>query len=188
MGARTAQCSPPVRTGAGAAKRSGWIVLHPLGESMPDVEERLIVVELAVGAQKAETGPDEGPLRSDVVQSRVGDDSGQSVVGRQSKECDDRLCGVAVATGRGSQAVADLDAAAFWLALKADPPDGPPVEETGDPVVAERLLLSVLGGRAKEASHCTNVAFEGEIVRPRISRPSTSSEDAFTLCDIDRVQ
>src|SRR5271170_4379814 len=88
---------------------------------IPDVEERLVVVQLVVGAQEAEPGPDEGPLRSDVVESRVGDHLGHSVVGGDGQQGDDRLCGVAVAAGRWSQAVADLDAAAVWLALEADP-------------------------------------------------------------------
>jgi len=51
------------------------------------------VVELAVGAHEAESGPDEGPLRSDVVQSCVGDNPGQSVVGGDGQQGDDRLCG-----------------------------------------------------------------------------------------------
>ena len=104
------------------------------------------MVEFSVGAHKAESGPDEGPLRGDVVQSCVGDHREESVVGGHGQEGDDRLCGVAVAAGRGSQAVADLDAAAVWLALEADPPDRPPVGQAGDPVVAERPLLPERGG------------------------------------------
>jgi hypothetical protein len=90
---------------------------------MPGVEERLVVVELVVGAHQ---------LRRDVVQRRVGDHPGQSVI--------------------------------------------------------ERLLLSVLGGDPKEAPHGADIALEWEIVRPRIGRPRPSGDDAFTLCDIDRVQ
>jgi hypothetical protein len=146
------------------------------------------VVELSVGAYKAESGPDEGPLRSDVVQSRVGDHLEESLVGGHGQQGDDRLRGVAVAAGRGSQAVADLDAAAIWLALEADPPDCPPVGQAADPVVAERPLLSERGGRAKEAPHSANVAPEREIVRPRIGQSRTPTEDTFGLCDIDRVQ
>ncbi len=101
---------------------------------------------------------------------------------------DDRLGGVAMAAGRRSQAMADLAAVAIWLALEAEPPDCPPVGQAGDPVVAERPLLSQRGGRAKEAPHCANVALEREIVRPRIGRSRTPSNDAFGLCDIDRVQ
>ena len=86
------------------------------------------------------------------------------------------------------RAVADLDAAAVWLALEADPPDGPPVGQAGDPVVAERPLLSVRGGRAKKALHCADVALEGEIVRPSIARSRISSDDPLSLLDIDRVQ
>ena len=96
------------------------------------------MVELAVHAHEAEPGPDEGQLRSDVVQSRVGDHPGQSMVGGHGQQGDHRLCGVAVAAGRRSQAVADLDAAAVWLAFEADYPDGPPVGQAGDPVAAER--------------------------------------------------
>ena len=91
---------------------------------------------------QGESGPDEGPLRGDVVQSRVGDHPGQSVVGGHGQQGDDRLRGIAVAAGRGGQAVADLDAAAIRLALEADPPDRPPVGQAGDPVVAERPLLA----------------------------------------------
>ena len=99
------------------------------------------MVELAVDAHQAESGPDEGPLRSDVVHSRLGDHPGQSVVGSDGQQGDGSLCAIAVAAGRGSQAVADLDAVPVRLALEADPPDGPPVDKAGDPVVAERLLL-----------------------------------------------
>jgi hypothetical protein len=98
-----------------------------------------------------------------------------------------RLRGVAMAAGRGSQAEADLDAAAIWLALEAEPPYGPPVGQAGDPVVAERPLLSVHGGGAKEPPDCANVALEGEIVDPSISWSRTPSDDTFGFCDIDRV-
>ena len=91
-------------------------------------------------------------------------------------------------SGGGSQAVADLGAAAIWLALEAEPPDGPPVGQAGDPVVAERSLLSLRGGRAKEGPHCANVALKWEIIRPGIGRSRTPSDDAFGLSDIDRVQ
>ena len=105
---------------------SGQIVRTDLHESIWDVEERLVMVELAVGAHEAEPGPDEGPLRSDVVQSRVGDHPGQSMVGGHGQQGDDRLRGVAVAAGRRSQAVADLDAATLWLPLKPIPPTARP--------------------------------------------------------------
>jgi hypothetical protein len=95
---------------------------------------------------------------------------------------------MAVAAGRRSQAIADLDAAAIWLGLEADPPDGTPIGQAGDPVVAERSLLTELGGRAEEAPHCANVALEREIVRPRIGRSRTTCHDAFCLFDIDCVQ
>ena len=49
----------------------------------------------------------------------VGDHPGQSVVGGHGEQGDDRLRGISLAAGRGSQAVADLDAAAIWLALEA---------------------------------------------------------------------
>ena len=49
------------------------------------------MMELAVGAHEAESGPDEGPLRSDVVQSRVGDHPGHSAVGGYGQQGDDRL-------------------------------------------------------------------------------------------------
>jgi len=39
------------------------------------------VVELSVGGHKTESGPDEGPLRSDVVQSRVGDHPEETMAG-----------------------------------------------------------------------------------------------------------
>ena len=148
----------------------------------------MVVVELSVGAHKAESGSDEGPLRSDVVQSRVGDHPGQSVVGGHGQQGDDRLGGVAMAAGRGNQAVADLDAAAIWLALETEPPDGPPVGQAGDPVVAERPLLSVGGSGAKEPPDCANVALEGEIVGPTIGWSRFPSDDTFGLCDIDRMQ
>lgn len=125
-------------------------------------------MEFRVGDHKAESGPDEGPLRSDVVQSRVGDHPGQSVVGGHGQQGDDRLGGVAMAACRGSQAVADLDAAAIWLGLEAEAPDGPLIGQAGDPVVAERPLLSVGGSGAKEPPDCANVAFEGVIVGPTI--------------------
>ena len=145
-------------------------------------------MELSVGAHKAESGPDQGPLRSDVVQSRVGDHLEESVVGGHGQQGDDRLGGLAVPAGRGGQAVADLDAAALWLALEADPSDRPPVGQAGDPVVGERSLLSERCGRAKEAPHCADVALEREIFRPRIGRSRTPSDDTFGLWDIDRVQ
>ena len=148
----------------------------------------LVVVELSVDAHKAESGPDEGPLRSDVVQSRVGDHPGDFVIGGHGQQADNRLRGVAVAAGRGSQAVADLDRTTIWLALEADPPDCLPVGQASDPVVAERPLLSERYARAKEAPRCANVALEREIVRPRVGRSRTPSDDTFGLCDIDRVQ
>jgi hypothetical protein len=85
------------------------------------------VVEPSIGAHKAESGPDEGQLRSDILQSRLGDHLEESVVGGNGQQGDDRLRGVAVAAGRGNQALADLGAAAIGLALEADPPDCPPV-------------------------------------------------------------
>jgi hypothetical protein len=133
-----------------------------------------------------ESGSDEGPLRSDVVQSRVGDHPGQSVVGGHGQQGDDRLGGVAMAACRGSQAVADLDAAAIWLGLEAEAPDGPLIGQAGDPVVAERPLLSVGGSGAKEPPDCANVAFEGVIVGPTIGWSRLPSDDTFGLCDIDR--
>ena len=155
---------------------------------MPDVEKHLVVVELAIGADDVESGPDEGPLRSDVVGSRVGGNPGHSVVGGHREQGDGRLCGVAVAAGRRSQAVADLDASAVWRAFEANPPDCPPIGQVGDPVVAEGPLLSTLGRRAKEAPDSAKVTLAGEILRPRIGGSRASSEDAFSLSDIDRVQ
>ena len=146
------------------------------------------MVKLSVGVYESEARPDEGPLRGDVVQSRVGDHPGQSLVGGNGQQGHDRLRGVAMAAGRGSQAVADLDAAVIWLALETEPPDGPPIDQTGDPVVAERSLLSERGGGAKESPDGANVALERKIVGPSIGRSRTSSNDAFALCDIDCVQ
>jgi hypothetical protein len=40
----------------------------------------------------------------------------------------------------------------------------------------------------KEASRCTDVAVEREIIRPRIGRSRIPSDDTFGFCDIDRVQ
>src|ERR1700677_2608070 len=79
---------------------------------------------------------------------------GQSAVGGHAQQGDDGLRGVAMAAGGGSQAVADLDAAAIWLALEAEPTDGSPVGQAGDPVVAERPLLSVRGRGPKEPPDC----------------------------------
>ena len=146
------------------------------------------MMECCVGPHKPESGSDEGPLRSDVVESRVGDHPGQSMVGGHGQQGDDRLRGVAMAAGRRSQAEPDLDDDAIWLAFEADPPDGPPVGQAGDPVVAERPLLPERGRRAEEAPHRSDVALEREIVRPRIGRSRTPSDDTFGLCDIDRVQ
>jgi hypothetical protein len=109
------------------------------------------------------------------------------VVCGDGQEGNDRLGGVAIAPGRWDQAVTDLDAPVLWLALEADPPDGPPVGQAGDPVETERPLLSARSG-AKKAPDCTDIALEGEIVRPSIVGPRTSSGDAFSLCDIDWVQ
>ena len=110
------------------------------------------------------------------------------MVGGHGQQGDDRLRGVAMAAGRGSKAVADLDAAAIWLALEAEPPDRPPVGQAGDPVVPERPLLAVRGGGAKEPSDCANVALEGEIVGPGIGWSRIPSDDALGLRDIDRMQ
>ncbi len=103
------------------------------------------------------------------------------MVGGDGEHSDDRFCSVAVAAGRRSQAVADLDATFFGLALEADPPDCPPVGQAGDPVVAEWPLLSALGGGAKEGPYCANVALEGEIVRPSVAGSRTSSDDALSM-------
>jgi hypothetical protein len=46
----------------------------------------------------------------------------------------------------------------------------------------------VRGGGAKEHPDCPNVALEGEIVGPRIGSSRTPSDDAFGLCDIDRMK
>ena len=110
------------------------------------------------------------------------------MVGGHGQQGDDSLGGIAMAAGRGSEAVADLDAAAIWLTLEADPPDGPLVGQAGDPVVAERPLLSVGGCGAKEPPDCAKVALEGEIVGPTIGWSRTPSDDAFGLCDINRLQ
>jgi len=110
------------------------------------------------------------------------------VIGGYGQQGDDRLCGITVATGRRSQAVADLDAAVIWLALEADSPDGPPVGQAGDPVVAERPLLSLRGGRAKEGPHGANVTLKWEIIGPGVGRSRTPRDDAFGLSDIDSVQ
>ncbi len=67
--------------------------------------------EFTAGTHKAESAPSEGPLRSDVVKGRAGSHSEESVVGGHAEQRDDRLRGVAVAPGRGSQAVADLNTA-----------------------------------------------------------------------------
>jgi hypothetical protein len=146
------------------------------------------MVERVVGTDEAESGPAESALRSDVVHRRVGDHPGQSTVGGYGQQRDERLCGVAVAAGRRSQTVADLDAAAVWLALEADPADGLPVGQAGDPVVAERPLLSARSGGAKEAPDSANIALEGVIVGPSVAESRTSRDDAFSLCDIDRMQ
>lgn len=146
------------------------------------------MVELYVGPHKPESGSDEGPLRGDVVQSCVCDHPGQSIVGSHGLQGDDRLRGIAVAAGGGSQAVADLDDAAIWLAFEADPPDCPPVGQEGDPVVTEWPLLSERRRRGEEAPDRSNVALEREIVRPRIRRSRTTSDNTFGLCNIDRVQ
>ena len=58
----------------------------------------------------------------------------------------------------------------------------------GDPVVAERPLLSVGGRGAKEPPDGANVAFEGEIVGPTIGCSRLPSDDTFGLFDIDRMQ
>ena len=44
--------------------------------SVPVVDECLVVVQFFVGPDEAEPGADQSPLRSDVVQGRVGDDFG----------------------------------------------------------------------------------------------------------------
>ena len=93
-----------------------------------------------------------------------------------------------MAAGRRSQAVGDLDAAAVWLALEADHPDGWPVGQADDPVGAERPLLSARGRGAREAADDVDRDLEGETVRPSITWPRTSCDDAFSLCDIDRVK
>ena len=71
---------------------------------------------------------------------------------------------------------------------RGTPPDGPPVGQAGDPVVAERPLLSVGGSGAEEPPDCANVAFEGEIVGPTIGWSRLPSDDTFGLFDIDRMQ
>lgn len=139
------------------------------------------MVELVVGAHEPEPGPDESPLRSGVVQSRVSDHPGQSLFGGHAEQRDDLLGGKAVTAGRRGQAVANLDAAFARLALEFDPPNGPPVCRAGDAVVAERPLLSALGRGTKEGPHCADVALEREIVRPRVAGARTSSNDPFAL-------
>jgi hypothetical protein len=146
------------------------------------------MVEFAVGTHKAESGPDEGPLRRDVIRRRVGNHPGQSLTGGHGQQGGDRLRGISVAAGRRSQAIADLDPAAGWLALEADSSDGSTVGQAGDPVVPERPLLSALGSGAKKGPHGADVALEGEIVRPTIIGACASSDDAFPLGGIDRVQ
>ncbi len=146
------------------------------------------MVELSVGAHKAESRSDKGLLRSDIVQSRVGDHPRESVVGGYGEKRNHRLRGVTMAPGGRSQAVADLDAATIGLALEAEPPDGPAVAHAGDPVVAERTLLSVCGGGAKEPPDGADVALEGEIIGPRIGWSRTPIDDTFRLCHVDCMQ
>src|ERR1700691_1088813 len=57
----------------------------------PLIEKHLVVVALSIGVHKAESGPDEGPLRSDVVQRGVGDHREDSMVGGDSQERDEGL-------------------------------------------------------------------------------------------------
>lgn len=97
-------------------------------------KRRLITMQLAGGAHEAETRADECSLRSYIVERRVGNDFRHPDAGGNT---DGRLCGVPVAAGRRSKAVADLNAPAARLALKAGPSDGAPIGKTGDTVVAE---------------------------------------------------
>ena len=87
---------------------------------------------------------------------------GQCVVGRHGHQADDRLGGIAMAPGRGHQAVADLDTAVIGLALEAQSSDGPPIGQAGDPVVAERLLLPACRRGPEEPADGTDVTLEGE--------------------------
>ena len=152
------------------------------------MEDRDIVAKLVVAVNEAESSPEESPLRSDVLVGRVGDHPRQSVSGGHSQQGDDRLCGVAVAAGGWNEAVPDLDASAVRSAFEAGSANGPPIGHAGDPVVAERLLLPAGAGGVEESAHCADVAFEGEIQRPRIVGTGTSGDDAFSLRDIDRVE
>src|ERR1700721_4322037 len=53
---------------------------HPLrGDSL--FEQHLVVVKVSVGAHEPESGPDEGPLRRDVVRGGVGDPPHYSMAG-----------------------------------------------------------------------------------------------------------
>jgi len=155
---------------------------------MPYAEECFVALQLAVGADEAKSGTDERSLRSDVVQGGVCHHLGELVVGGNGQYGSDGLCGVAVTARGRREAIADLDAAALRLALKADAANCQSVSRASDPVEAERPLLSMLGSGTKEAAYCADVAFEGKIVRPGVGWPRGSSYDPFSLCDIDRVQ
>ena len=98
-----------------------------------------------------EPGTFKGSLRSEVALVGVGHDSGKPVIGRDVQQGGQCLCRVAVATGRRSQTVADLDASVVRLALEADSSDGLSVGGSGDPVGPEGALVSV-GGRGSEES------------------------------------
>jgi hypothetical protein len=146
------------------------------------------VVHFTVGANQPEAGADQGPLRSDIAHSRIGDHSGQPVVGGDGQHCDHGLSGVAVAAGRRRQTVTDLDAAVLWLALEPDPPDGQSVGQPGDAVVTERPLLSPSARGTKERSYGDKVTLEREIGGPGVGGPRASSDDPFCLCHVYRVQ
>jgi hypothetical protein len=152
------------------------------------IEVRDVVVKVVVAVHEAESGSEKGPLRRDVVKGRVGDHPRQSVSGCHSQQGDHRLCGVAVAAGGWNEAVPDLDASAVRSAFEAGSANGQPIGHAGDPVVAERLLLPAGAGAVEGSAHCADVAFEGEIQRPRIVGTGTSGDDAFSFRDIDRVE
>src|ERR1700722_2956921 len=156
--------------------------------STPVMENRDVVVKLVVAVHEAESSPEKGPLRSEVVKGRVGDHPRQSVFGGHCQQGDDRLCGVAVDAGGWNQAVDDLDASVGRPPFEADSADGPSIGQAGDPVEAERLLLPAGAGGVEESSYCADVSFEGEIQRPRIVRTGTSGDDALSFRDIDRVE
>ncbi len=116
---------------------------------------------MCVAFDQVQARPQERALRRDIVQIRVRDHLGDSVVTRHREERDHGLRREAVPAGRRCQSIADLNDATLRASLESSPPNGPSVAHSRDPVVAEWALYARRGAESQEHPERSEVPPKG---------------------------